>query len=409
MQTSSFQYQCTSCNRTFAPDKVMYLCPDCSAKNTPDQPPFGVLKVLYDYNNLKSLSFSEIEKQAFLPLLPLKSAASLPPLRVGNTPLYNLHSFENKYLPFQLLIKDDSTNPTFSYKDRASALVSAYAKENKMDVIAAASTGNAGASMAGICASQKQKAIIFVPTTAPKAKLTQIMMYGATIVPVDGNYDAAFDLCIEASNDFGWYHRNTSYNPFTVEGKKTAAFEIFSQLNQKVPDRIFVPVGDGVIVSSIFKGFEELILLGFADHMPVIVSVQADGSSNIIRNLESETFVTSSSHTVADSISVDIPRNFRMAKQYIKQYKGETCLVTDEEIVNASALLAKNSGVFTEPAGAAAFAGMLRYKNENKLVNDSVNVILCTGSGLKDVNAVQQVLQMPAPIKPDINLIKNIL
>jgi threonine synthase len=308
---------------------------------------------------------------------------------------------------FTLLLKDDSQNPTFSFKDRASALVSAWAKENGIEVIVAASTGNAGSSLAGICASQGQKAVIFVPAKAPIAKLTQIMMYGAHIVPVDGNYDQAFDLSIKATELFGWYNRNTAFNPLTIEGKKTVAFEIFSQCNGHLPERVFVPVGDGVIISGVYKGFWDLMQLGLIHRIPTIVAVQAEGSSNLIRNIENEDFIITHSDTIADSISVDIPRNYYMARKFLLEHKGEWINVSDHEILDASRKLSAETGLFTEPAAACAYAGLEKYRKESRLEAGSENLVLLTGSGLKDLNAVQQILSLPTPIHPDYESLKH--
>ncbi len=246
-------------------------------------------------------------------------------------------------------------------------MVSAFAKENGIHTIVTASTGNAGSSLAGICASQNQRAIVMVPQSAPIAKLTQIMMYGATIIPVKGTYDDAFDLSVKATEHFGWYNRNTAFNPLTIEGKKTVSFELFDQLGETVPDRIFVPVGDGVIISGVYKGFEDLLKLGIIDKIPVIVAIQSAGSDNLVRNILTSEFELKESHTIADSISVDYPRNFYMAKDFILKYNGETVTVSDKEIMEASKSLSKNTGLFAEPAAAAAFAGTLKYKQENKI------------------------------------------
>lgn len=201
---------------------------------------------------------------------------SLPNMRIGNTPLYEINKIDGRDFGFKIFLKDDSQNPTYSFKDRASATVSAYAKENAIKTIITASTGNAGSSLAGVCASQEQRAVILVPESAPLAKLTQILMYGAVLIPVKGNYDDAFDLSIEATKEYGWYNRNTAFNPLTIEGKKTVSYELFEQLNLNIPDRIFVPVGDGCIISGVYKGFEDLLELGFIERMPVIVMVQSE-------------------------------------------------------------------------------------------------------------------------------------
>lgn len=407
--TSKFTYQCSDCGKQIPTGEIIYLCPDCSAKQLPDQPPLGVLKVIYDYKTLSELSFRELEENNFLPLLPFNELKSLPNLKVGKTPLYEIDSLNGQTLDFELYLKDDSQNPTFSFKDRASAVVSAFAKENGIDTIVAASTGNAGSSLAGMCAAQGQKAVIFVPSTAPKAKLTQIMMYGATLVPVAGNYDKAFDLSIEATKLFGWYNRNTAFNPFTIEGKKTVSFELYSQLKEQIPDYIFVPVGDGVIISGVFKGFEDLLELGIIEKMPIIIAVQAARSSNLVDNIGKEKFISTPSDTIADSISVDIPRNFHMAAGYITKYHGQTITVSDDDILRASSILAKNTGIFTEPAAAAAFAGFLTYKNRFLIPKASTNVVLLTGSGLKDLNAVQPLFEIPLPVSPDMNSVETFL
>jgi threonine synthase len=229
------------------------------------------------------------------------------------------------------------------------------------------------------------------------------------IVPVKGNYDDAFDLSIKASEEFGWYNRNTAYNPITIEGKKSVSFELIDELNFKVPDRIFVPVGDGVILSGVYKGFEELLLLKITDRMPVIVAVQSNGSDNLVRNINKEKFSINESNTVADSISVNIPANFHMAQQFISKYGGECLTVSDNEIIEASVILSKSTGLFAEPAAAAAFAGLLSYYQEGKIENNSHNVVLLTGSGLKDLKSVNSLLTIPDPILPSLDNLKSIL
>jgi threonine synthase len=407
---SHFVYQCVNCGKEYSTDNVMYLCPDCKNYG-PELPPKGVLKICYDYDKLKreGISFDQLRKSSYIRLLPIKSIESLPPLIIGNTPLYQINQIENKPLPFNLFLKDDSQNPTFSFKDRASSLVSAFAKEHGFKIIITASTGNAGSSIAGICAAQGQRALVLVPVSAPVAKLTQIILYGASIIPIDGTYDDAFDLSIEATNHFGWYNRNTAFNPITVEGKKVVAFELFEQMNKTLPDRIFVPVGDGVIISGVYKGFEDLLKLNIIQKMPTIVAVQAEGSDNLIRNLLTNTFQSKPSQTIADSISVDFPRNFFMTKNFIHRYQGELITVNDVEILHASSHLAKNTGIFSEPAAAAAYAGFYKFQKEGKITSQSKNVVLLTGSGLKDIQSVKPLVKLPPPVQPKIEEIKKLI
>ncbi len=418
---NKYYFECTTCGKEYSPDEVTYLCPICEKENDGTQPPKGVLKTLYKYEKIRTLYkkhklFDKLKEKEYRELLPIKSERSLSFLKVGKTPLYdisNLTSFKNllsfEKVPFHLFLKDDSQNPTFSFKDRASDLVCAYAKEHGIDTIVAASTGNAGSSLAGICASQNQKAMIFVPASAPKAKLVQICMYGAQLIPVDGSYDDAFELSIEATKKFGWYNRNTAYNPFTIEGKKIVSFEIFQQMGQNIPDRVFVPVGDGCIISGVYKGFEDLLKLRLIEKIPIIVAVQSEGSDNTIRNLDSNKFTSKPSTTIADSIAVDIPRNFWMTKKYIEEYKGEWISINDEEIISASKILSENTGIFAEPAAAASFAGLLKYNELNKIDENSKNVVLLTGSGLKDLNAVQSIINIPKPIKPSLDEVHKLI
>jgi len=416
MENLKYHFTCINCGKIYTVSGVKYLCDTCSIDNIATKPPKGVLKVNYDYlkiknNNKSKFLFETLKEKEFIDILPIKSIASLSPLKVGNTPLYkfNASAFIDKKNSFDVFFKDDGLNPTFSHKDRASNLVSAFARENNIDTIVAASTGNAGSSIAGICASQKQKAIVMVPARAPKAKLLQIMHYGARIVPVDGSYDDAFELSLKVSQKYGYYNRNTAYNPFTIEGKKTVALEIYDDLKQQIPDIIFVSVGDGVIISGLYKGFEDLLMLGIIDKMPQVVAVQSDKSKNLIANLSTDNFTIYPSETIADSISVDVPRNFYMAKGFIKKYNGYPLLVSDNEIIEASQLLSKNTGIFSEPAAVASFAGFLKFSRQEKINNLSKVVVLLTGSGLKDLKNIENIYKMPEAIKPDVEAYSKLL
>jgi threonine synthase len=411
MSKSRHIYQCNDCGRDYGGDEIIYLCPACSDGNSAGKPPRGVLKTIYDYDAVRrsTPTFAELKARGFISLLPLETVESLPPLKVGNTPLYRIISSEGQRMPFRLYLKDDSQNPTWSFKDRASALVSAYARERGVQTIVTASTGNAGSSLAGICASQGQKAVILVPSSAPPAKLTQIVMYGARLVPVKGSYDDAFALSIKATEHFGWYNRNTAFNPLTIEGKKSVSFELYEQLGFRLPDTVFVPVGDGVILSGLYKGFEELLRLQITDRIPVVVAVQSAGSDNLVRNIPRDDFKVIPSSTIADSISVDLPGNFYMARRFISEYSGHTMTVTDEEILLASRQLAESTGLFAEPAAAAAYAGFMKHHRQGLLPDDSDNVVLLTGSGLKDTGSVRQMIKIPEAISPDVDNLKKAL
>jgi len=258
-----------------------------------------------------------------------------------------------------------------------------------------------------------QKCIIFAPKNAPPAKVAQLLIYGAQVILVDGNYDSAFDLTIEASNEFGWYCRNTGYNPFTAEGKKTAAFEIWEQVIDKLPHdskplNVFVSVGDGNIISGIHKGFKDLIALGWLHQMPRLFGIQAERSAAIANAFfdNTETITPVSATTLADSISVDLPRDGVRAVRAARETGGQYLTVTDEAIIVAIGEQGK-FGIFTEPAGATAYAGLRKAIDQKIISSDDPVLVINTGNGLKDIKAAMMAVT-PAPIiEPNMISLKN--
>ena len=301
-----------------------------------------------------------------------------------------------------------------SKRARASAVVVARAREIGSRVVVTASTGNAGAALAGMAAAVGQKAVIFAPRTAPPAKVAQLLIYGAQVLLVDGNYDQAFDLSIQASQEFGWYCRNTGYNPFTLEGKKTAAFEIWEDLLQRQafdrPLMIFVSVGDGNIISGLHKGIKDLESLGWLRHRPRLIGVQAEGSAAIANAFadRTETITPVSAVTLADSISVDLPRDGVRAVRAATQTQGSYLTVSDAEILRAISDLG-GVGIFAEPAGAAAYAGLLKAIHTGLVSPDDPVLVLNTGSGLKDVRAAMQAAGEAPIIAPELEAVKKAL
>ena len=411
-------YQCSLCHTEYNPDDLIYTCPKDG----------GNLDVFLDYEYLKKNlqrdeinALSEPSLWRYLTLLPVEDPGSVgTPLRyAGWTPTFQPQSLAQNLGLDWLWIKDESRNPTASFKDRASAVVVARARHIHADVVVTASTGNAGAALAGMAAAAGQKAVIFAPRTAPSAKIAQLLVFGSQVILVDGNYDEAFDLTIEASQEFGWYCRNTGYNPFTAEGKKTAAFEIWETvikpgLQMQVFDRrplvIFIPVGDGNIISGIHKGFKDLQEIGWLDQMPRLFGVQAEGSPAIYNSFISgtEDIQPVSAQTIADSISVDLPRDGVRAVRAARQTGGQYLTVNDTDILKAIANLG-TAGIFAEPAGASAYAGLEKALANGMVDPDDPILVLNTGSGLKDVKAAMQAVQ-PAPvIEPSLNSLKKYL
>jgi threonine synthase len=283
-------------------------------------------------------------------------------------------------------------------------------------VVVTASTGNAGAALAGMAAAVGQKAVIFAPRTAPPAKVAQLLVFGARVILVDGTYDDAFDLTIQAADEFGWYCRNTGYNPFTAEGKKTAALEIWEWMRPVKPIHkgqnlaVFVSVGDGNIISGLHKGFKDLLALGWLEQMPQIFGVQAEGSAAIANAFlaGNELIIPVSAHTLADSISVDLPRDGVRAVRAARETGGSYILVKDAEILSAIAELGK-VGIFAEPAGATSYAGLVKAVQTGLIQADQPVMVLNTGSGLKDVKAAMQAVAEAPVIEPSLQALKQII
>ncbi len=315
-----------------------------------------------------------------------------------------------------LWLKDDGRNPTASLKDRASAMAVVRARQLGYDTVTTASTGNAAAALAGMAASVGLRAVIFVPQSAPEAKIAQLLVYGAEVHLVPGSYNDAFELCLEATAREGWYCRNTGYNPWMTEGKKTVAYEIAEQLGWEAPDAVVVSVGDGSIIGGVHKGFYDLLQLGWTERMPRLIGVQAAGSDACARAWEAGpttdgcplgattddsraamerawegeiVLPTIAAATRADSISADFPRDGYKAVRAVRATGGAFLRVADEAILAAIPELARGSGVFAEPAAAAAWAGARQALADGLLAARERVVVLVTGSGLKDVAAAR--------------------
>ncbi len=415
-------YRCSICGQEFGPDDAQYTCPRDG----------GNLDVILDYDRIRrGISPGDLRRSPdtsiwrYLPLLPVQDPGHYrTPLRaVGWTPLFDVQPIAGRLRLEKLWLKDDGRNPTASFKDRASAVTVARAQEIGAEMIVTASTGNAGAALAGMAGAAKMPAVILAPKTAPPAKIAQILIFGARVVLVEGTYDDAFDLTIQAAEQFGWYCRNTGFNPFTAEGKKTAAFEICEQLSiasgEKssakerwlTPDAVFVSVGDGNIISGLHKGFKDLLELGWIDRIPRLYGIQSEGSAAIYNAFKagSEDIQPVSANTLADSISVDLPRDGLRAVRAATETGGAYVAVPDSAILGAIAELGRDTAVFAEPAGAAAYAGLLTAVEKNLLTEGDRVVVLNTGNGLKDVARAMDAAGEPLVIEPTLEALQSAL
>jgi threonine synthase len=416
-------YRCSICGREYLPGQVTYTCPQ-DGGNLDVGLDFDALRAKYQPADITSRTDPSLWR--YLPLLPVPDppGSSTPLHAAGWTPVFSLPRLAESIGLKHLWLKDESRNPSASFKDRASAILVARAHEIKAEVVVTASTGNAGAALACMAAAVGQKAIIFAPKTAPPAKVAQLLVFGAKVILVDGTYDDAFDLTVKASEEFGWYCRNTGYNPFTAEGKKTAAYEIWEWWetvhrdwheksgpdSDHAPLTVFVSVGDGNIISGIHKGFKDLYNLGWIPRVPRIIGVQAEGSAAIANAFRAgtETITPVSATTLADSISVDLPRDGVRAVRAARDTGGTYITVKDEDILNAIAALGK-MGIFAEPAGATAYAGVVQAAGSGLVGSDDPILVINTGSGLKDVRAAMQVVPQAPIIEPTLEAVKKII
>jgi threonine synthase len=412
--------RCLVCGKEYQPDEVQYVCPDHGDD--------GIVDVQYDYDLISQrISPQKLRENhdytiwRYKPLLPVAPDAEVPPLAVGWTPMYETPRLAGSLGLKHLWVKDDGRQPTASFKDRASALAVVKAQEQGAEIITTASTGNAAAALSGLCASVGQPNVIFVPASAPQAKIAQLLTFGSTVMLVQGTYDDAFELCLQAAAEYGWYNRNTGYNPYMSEGKKTASYEICEQLAWEAPDAIFVSVGDGCIIGGLHKGLVDLKALGWIDRVPRLYGVQAAGSDWMARAWEEdptgETDLLArpaiKAQTVADSISAGLPRDRIKAMRAVRDTDGAYIRVEDDEILAAIPALARGSGVFAEPAGAAAYAGLLRAVDEGLVDANERIVVLNTGSGLKDVasamKAVALVQTTPYSVEPTLADLRRVM
>lgn len=366
---------CVRCGAAHDIGGVIYTCAQCG----------GNLDLLYDYEALAKRE----DENALALLAPVTlEPAHLDELRSWGKLRPAPHLAADLGLK-HLRLLDETSLPSGSLKDRASLITLLRAKELGLDTVAAASTGNAGASLSCLAARLGLKAVIFAPSNAPSAKLRQIRAHGATLFPVDGNYDCAFELCLEVVAERGWYSRSTGHNPFCGEGKKTAAITLIVQAQGRIPDFIFVPVGDGCILGGVHKGLVDLQRIGRLDKMPRLIAVQAEGSAAIAKAWSGEREVEAvKANTLADSIAVDLPRDADKALRALRETKGFAITVSDEEILSAISDLASREGVFAEPAAAASLAGLHKALNTGEVSKDADVVAMVTGHGLKDPGAL---------------------
>lgn len=385
--------KCVKCGREYPAAPDITTC-ECG----------GILDVIYDYDYIRTIfSRDDLTERddptmwRYRELLPIEDDTVPCGLTVGCSPMYRADNIAHQLGIGALYIKDDGINPTASLKDRASAMAVTKAIEAGYDTIACSSTGNAASSLAGNAARAGLKTYIFVPDRAPKGKIAQLMMFGANLTAVRGSYEQTFELSKEAIAKYGWYNRNAAINPYLSEGKKTVAHEICEQLGFKAPDYVAVSVGDGCTIAGVYKGLYDMYQVGFIDKIPRLISVQAEGCCPInTAVMTGDPWTPQEENTYADSIAVGVPRNADKAIKAILDSDGVPVNVTDDEIRAAQRFLAANAGVFGEPAGVTATAGLIKLCREGRLEPDATVVSIVTGNGLKDIESA--IANCAAPV-----------
>jgi len=379
-------YRCTNCGKTFEPDTVRYLCPDCSVGYRPGVPLPGVLEAMFDYNAIAAAW----QKKPDILLFSALDPCYYPDMPVGNTPYFLPNRLANQTGIHDLWIKYDGLNPSGSLKDRASMMVVAEAKRLGYDRIVAASTGNAACSLAALCANAGIQAVIFTPAAAPPAKLVQILVHGADLHKVDGTYDDAYAAALAYAAENDCLVRNTGYHPLTIEGKKSAGLEIYVQNGFRTPDWILIPVGDGVILAGIHKAFLDLQRSGITSRLPRLLAVQAERSDAIYNYWKTGAYRDAiQPSTRADSISVRTPSCAHWSIRALKETNGDAVLVSDADILIAQKELAAIAGVFAEPSSSSTLAGLKQALSDGIIDLDDNVVLLVTGHGLKDPGSVK--------------------
>ncbi len=401
--------RCVICGREYKERRGLLTCPGCGNE--------GILDILYDYEAIGQVFTKDVllrnldsSHWRFLPLLPVKNGRKIPPLHIGGSPIYEVPRLAKMIGIKRLWIKDDGINPTASLKDRASSVGVARAMAQGAEAITCASTGNAASSLAGSAAAAGIPTFIFVPEKAPEAKVAQLLIFGANVFVVKGSYEDAFNLSMSCAKEFGFYNRNSGINPYLVEGKKTVSLEMCEQLNWSVPDYVFVAVGDGCTIAGVWKGFVEMKKLGFTKRLPRLVGVQASGASPIVTAWKSGGEMKPVvPRTLADSIAVGTPRNWRKAVRAVKESNGFYISVSDAEILSAMKRLGNICGVFGEPAGVTGLAGIIKAVRRRQIPQKAGVATIVSGNGLKDTASAVRAAGKARHIQPDTTSLKPLI
>ncbi|HKO41431.1 MAG TPA: threonine synthase [Nitrososphaeraceae archaeon] len=398
---------CRECKKEYKP-QFRYICEDC----------FGPLDVNYIYpNNIKRELFeSRTEKTywRYFELLPIKDKNNIVSINSGFTPLQKSTNLSTDLRLKSLYIKNDSVNPTFSFKDRPAGVAVSRAKEINLKAVGCASTGNLASATAAHAAVARLPCYIFAPADLEPVKISQALAYGAEFVAVDGTYDDANRVASVIGDSKGIGIVNINMRPYYVEGSKTLAYEVAEQLNWQVPDYLVIPVGSGAMLNAICKGFEELCEIGLVNDVSnlKIIAAQPHGCSPVVDAFKSnsnEIFPVEKPNTIAKSLAIGDPGDGIYVLKRLKQYHGIAESATNQEIMNGILKLSKTEGIFTEPAGGVSVAVLQKLVENGKIDRDANIVCYVTGNGLKSTEAIAGMLPKPSTVKPDVQMVSTII
>ena len=390
--------ECRECKKTFNPT-FKYVCDDC----------FGPLDVKYDFPTVNKNTFASREHTywRYFELLPILNKANIVSISAGMTPLIKAEKLGKKLGLNNLYIKNDSVNPTFSFKDRPAGIAVSKAKEFALSAVGCASTGNLAAATAAHAAKGGFPCYVFAPSDIEHAKIVQALSYGAEFIAVDGTYDDSNRIAAQIGDSKGIGIVNINMRSYYVEGSKTLAFEVAEQLEWNVPDQLIIPVGSGAMLNAICKGFEELqtvSLLNDVSNMSIIAA-QPHGCAPIVdafKKKSKEIVPVENPDTIAKSLAIGDPGDGRYVLKRLQQYNGYAEESNNKEILDAILLLAQTEGVFTEPAGGVSVAILKKMVEDGKIDKNDTTICYVTGNGLKATESLMEVLQKPQVMQPDI-------
>ncbi len=414
--------RCRECSREY-PAEALNVCDFC----------FGPLEVVYDYATIAEvvshdrIAAGPLSIWRYHDLLPASGEDPVD-IMAGYTPLLKARNLGQQLGLNNLYIKNDSVNPSFSFKDRVVSVAATKAVEFGFETIACASTGNLACSVAAHAARAGMRSVVFIPSDLERGKVIGAAVYGPTMVAVDGTYDEVNRLCSEVGDNYPWAFVNINMRPYYAEGSKTLGYEVAEQLGWRIPEHVVIPSASGAMFTKIWKGFNELACLGLLDsvdamsfgpdqntvHHPAITTrmhmAQAEGCAPIVNAWSSgQTQIRPvRPDSIAKSLAIGNPADGIYALRVIKESDGSAYAVPETQVVEGIKLLAETEGIFTETAGGVTVSALKYLAESGAIKADELTVAYITGNGLKTQEAVEEVVN-PLLIKPTMSSFEEAL